>query len=465
MGENEGTIISIKSQIVEVAFSGELSPLVHDLLILKDDPTISLEVISSSQTGTFYCLALRGSEKLERGLVVVNTGKSLRIPAGKEVLGRALDIFGQAHDGGGALSGEESCLAYDEAPSSVTSLATAYNSTEIIETGIKVIDFFCPILKGGKVGLFGGAGVGKTVLLNELIHNVLIMGKVKDSLSVFAAVGERSREAQELYELLKETKLAPYVALLLGQMGENPAVRSRTAFAGAALASYFRDKYKKDILFLIDNMYRFAQAGSELGTLLNAIPSEDGYQPTLTSEMGALHERLNSNNNGCITSVEAIFVPSDDMTDYGVRSVFPYLDTYVILSRLVYQEGRIPAVDLLASTSTALNLDVVTPFHHVAYAEAKEILERAAKLERVASLVGYSELSASDQKIYRRAGLIKNYMTQNFFSTHNQSGKPGCFVPLKEAVENMIAIIQGKLDDTDPEKLLYISTLKGAGLA
>lgn len=470
MNEPEGKIVSVKNQIVEVSFA-EGKPQIHDLLILKNDAAtaeVYLEVVSSSPIGTFFCLALRGSDKLCRGEAVINTGRQLTISAGKIVLGRALDIFGTVHDSLGTMSADEFCTLYDSSP---TLLGEVAESKDVLETGVKALDFFCPILKGGKAGLFGGAGVGKTVILNELIHNVMIMGGEQNmvnkdsSLSVFAAVGERSREAQELYELLCDTKLAPYTALILGQMGENPAVRSRTAYAGAALASYFRDNYKKDVLFLVDNIYRFAQAGCELGTLLNAIPSEDGYQPTLTSEMGILHERLNSNRNGYITSVEAVFVPSDDMTDYGVRSVFPYLDTYVILSRSVYQEGRIPAIDLLASTSTVLHKATIAPLHHVAYSEAREILQRASELERVASLIGFSELSLSDQSLYKRAILIKNYMTQNFFSTENQTGRPGAFVDIKDTVADMTAIIQGKLDNVEPEKLLYISTLKEAGLA
>ncbi len=247
-------------------------------------------------------------------------------------------------------------------------------------------------------------------------------------------------------------------------MGESPAIRFRTAYSGVALAEHFRDNLKHDVLFLMDNMYRFAQAGHELSILMGSIPSEDGYQSTLTSEMSSLHERLISNNNGTITSIEAVFVPSDDMTDYGVRSIFPYLDTYVILSRDVYQEGRVPAIDLLESTSTGLSRDFVSPFHYLSYMEAKNILERARKLERIVSLIGSSELSLRDQEIYRRATTIRNYMTQNFFTTKEQTGKEGSHIDLKETVEDVMGIIEGKYDNVPPEKFLYIGSIKDAGI-
>jgi len=457
-----GQIISVKNQVVEVEFL-EDKPQIHDILVIADDPTsrtVILEVAASTTATTFHCICLRGVEALSRGTKVTNTKKRLTIPGGEAVLGRAFDIFGEAVDSKGPLDSTKFCtlLTGDE-----VSIEDVNTDKALLETGIKAIDFFAPILKGGKVGLFGGAGVGKTVLVNELIHNILLTNEnFKHWVSVFAAVGERSREAGELYELIENSGAAPYMSLIIGQMGENPAIRSRTAYAAASLAVNFRDELKKDVLFLMDNVYRFAQAGSELSTLMNALPSEDGYQPTITSDMGRLHEGLISSKQGTITAIEAIYVPSDDLTDFGVRSVLPYLDSTVILSRAVYQEGRTPAIDLLASSSTGLNIDTASPFHHIAYQESRQILERAEKLERVVSLVGTAELSEADRTLYKRAGLIKSYMTQNFFSTADQTGRPGAFVPLKDTVADMAAIIEGKHDALEPEQLLYISTIAEA---
>jgi len=297
--------------------------------------------------------------------------------------------------------------------------------------------------------------------LTELINNVLIRNAtIGETLAVFSAVGERSREAQELYHTLKKTPAYEYITLLLGQMGESSAVRSRTAFASASLAAYFRDVMSKDILFLMDNTYRFAQAGRELSILMNAIPSEDGYQPTLNSEMGFVHEQLVSTKKNSITSIEAIFVPSDDMTDYGVRSIFPYLDTFVILSRNVYQEGRLPAVDLLESTSTALNPEIIQDDHYNAYLDAKGLLETASNLEKIVSLVGFGELSLEDQQIYTRSLLLKNYMTQSFFAVKQQTGKDGEYVKREQTVIDVKRILNGEYDETDPVKLKFSGSLE-----
>lgn len=452
-----GKIIGINGQIVEVEFI-EHQPDIYDILNIPGENFVQLEVLGSASESTFYCLALTSVEKLHRGLEVVNTGKQLSIPAGKEVLGRSLDIFGEAHDGQGEIKSSNSVMIHDV---EIKELEEVAIPNRVQETGIKVIDFFTPILKGGKVGLFGGAGVGKTILLTELINNVLIRNAtIGETLAVFSAVGERSREAQELYHTLKKTPAYEYITLLLGQMGENPAVRSRTAFASASLAAYFRDAMSKDILFLMDNTYRFAQAGRELSILMNAIPSEDGYQPTLNSEMGFVHEQLVSTKKNSITSIEAIFVPSDDMTDYGVRSIFPYLDTFVILSRNVYQEGRLPAVDLLESTSTALNPEIIQDDHYNAYLDAKGLLETASNLEKIVSLVGFGELSLEDQQIYTRSLLLKNYMTQSFFAVKQQTGKDGEYVKRDQTVKDVKKILNGEYDETDPVKLKFSGSLE-----
>ncbi|HRN96398.1 MAG TPA: F0F1 ATP synthase subunit beta, partial [Candidatus Levybacteria bacterium] len=325
--------------------------------------------------------------------------------------------------------------------------------------GIKAIDFFSPLLRGGRVGLFGGAGVGKTILLTEVIHNVVVLAKNND-VSIFTGVGERIREGQELFETLKESNVLPSVALVFGQMGENPAVRFKTALTGLALAEHFRDEEHRNVLFFIDNIFRFAQAGYELSTLMNTIPGEGGYQATLASEMAQFHERLVSTKNASITSMEAVYVPSDDVTDYGVQSVFPYLDSSVVLSRAVYQEGRFPAIDFLSSTSSALSREIVGDDHYNAYIEAQSLLKRALTLERIVSLIGESELPAADQVIYKRARLLKSYMTQSFFVTENQTGRKGEYVKRVETIGDVNEILQGRYDTAEPERLMYVGSLK-----
>lgn len=416
----EGKIISILGQVVEVEFNLGYSPQMHSILVLKDDKNAKMEVYSSSKNNAFFCLLLAGSPELSRGKFVVDTKNPITVPVGEATLGRAIDVFGNALDGKGELSKTEVMPILNEG----TNFDEVMVPTEVLETGIKAIDFFSPILKGGKVGLFGGAGVGKTVLLTEIIHNVVVLNKDK-SVSVFSGVGERIREGQELYETLEESGVLPSVALLFGQMAEDPAIRFRTAFSGVTIAEYFRDKMEKDVLFFVDNVFRFAQAGYELATVMSTIPGEGGYQATLASEMGQLHERLVSYPNGSITSIEAVYVPSDDITDYGVQAVFPYLDSTVVLSRNVYQEGRFPAVDFLSSTSSALNVETVGQRHYDAYLAAQSILKKASSLERIVSLIGESELSADDQIIYKRYRLLQNYMTQNFFCYGSSDRKEG----------------------------------------
>lgn len=449
---NKGIIIAILGQIVEVLFEEE-APLVHDILVLEEDETSSMEVYASSGKKTFYCLLLSSSAKLARGKTVLNTQAPIMIPVGEQILGRVIDIFGRPKDGKAALDGEKKAIFGKDVP-----YEDIVTPSTMLETGIKAIDFFSPILKGGKVGLFGGAGVGKTMLLTEIIHNIVILHK-EESVTLFVGVGERIREGQELYETLNENKVLPSVGLLFGQMGENSAIRFRTGLAGVTIAEHFRDIEKKHVLFFLDNMFRFAQAGYELSTLMNGIPGEGGYQATLSSEMARFHERLASTKKGAITAIEAVYVPSDDITDYGVQSIFPYLDSTVVLSRNIYQEGRFPAMNLLASTSSALNRETVGDLHYQALIDAQTLLKRAAALDRIVSLIGESELSVEDQLIYKRSRLLKNYMTQSFFVTQSQTGKKGKYVPLKDTLADVRTIIDGKIDDREIEKLLYIGNL------
>lgn len=449
-----GKIISIKGQIIEAEFLEE-KPRIYDVLISKEDPNIKMEVYASASAGSFYCLALTKSSNLHYGSLVVSTEKPIKIPVGKEMLGRVIDTLGEPQDNIGPITAKNAnpIIAND------VRFADIKVAQEILETGIKAIDFFTPIIKGGKVGLFGGAGVGKTVILSEIIHNIVILNPEKN-VSVFTGVGERTREGEELYSTLKENKVMKGVTLIYGSMGENPAVRFRTAFAGVTLAEYYRDILGKDVLFFIDNIFRFAQSGYELSTLMNVLPSEGGYQATLASEMASFHERLASTQKNNITTLEAIYVPADDLTDSGVQAVFPYLDSGIILSRSVYQEGRFPAVDILSSTSSALNIDTVGKEHNQTALDAQALLKKAVSLDRIVSLIGESELSTQDQILYKRAKFLKNYMTQYFTVVEPQTGRKGVQVSRKDTVADIRAILDGKVDDLQPDDLLYIATLK-----
>lgn len=454
-----GKVIAILGQIVEVEFLDEL-PILSDILILEDDPTVKMEVYASASGRTFYCLLFGYSNKLRRGKSVINTKEALKVPTHNGILGRVINILGEVQDGGTVIEHPQSTTIFNQ--SVVFDRVQAYK--EILETGIKALDFFAPILKGGKVGVFGGAGVGKTVILTEIIHNVVILQskdkKIKERLAVFAGVGERLREGQELYETLGESGVLPSVALIFGQMGETPSIRFRTALAGVTIAEYFRDKQKKDVLFFIDNIFRYAQAGYELATLMSTIPGEGGYQATLTSEMADFHERLLSTEDGTMTSLEAVYVPSDDITDSGVQAVFPYLDSTLVLSRAIYQEGRFPAIDLLASTSSALIPDIVGQDHYEAVVEAQAVLKKAFSLERIVSLIGESELSAEDQKIFKRAESLKSYMTQSFFAVEAQTGRPGVYVPVAKTIADVKDLLKGKYDHLAPEELRFIGSLQ-----
>src|SRR5882724_1413976 len=372
-----GKVVSVKGQIIEAEFL-EGKPRIYDVLVAKDDPSVKMEVYTSATPNSFFCLALTNVTSLHHGSIVINTAQPIRVPVGKGTLGRVIDTLGEPQDGMGPIDATElrPIIAKD----------VSFNNVSIpkepLETGIKVVDFFTPIVKGGKVGLFGGAGVGKTVIISEIIHNLVILNPEKN-VSVFTGVGERTREGEELFTTLKESKVMQGVSLIYGSMGENPALRFRTAFTGVTLAEYYRDVMGKDVLFFIDNIFRFAQSGYELSTLMNAIPSEGGYQATLASEMASFHERLVSTLTNAITTFEAIYVPADDLTDPGVQAIFPYLDSGLILSRQVYQEGRFPAIDILSSNSSSLNIETVGTLHYETAIDAQSMLKKAKSLERI----------------------------------------------------------------------------------
>src|SRR4030042_3143882 len=450
---NTGKIISVRGNVVEVEFREDL-PSVNDVLVLKDDSEVKLQVYMSSKKNILYCFCLKGVNELYRGAEGINTRKSILFPVGKGMLGRVVDLFGNPLDGLGKVFFEKLEPVYKD-----SSFGLGLDTKqELLQTGIKVIDLFSPLLKGGKMGLFGGAGVGKTMLLTEILHNIIGTSEGK-SVSVFSGVGERAREGLELYQALKSTNSLPLSSLVFGNMGENPAVRFLTAFAAVTLAEYFRDVAKRDVLFFIDNLFRFAQAGNELSTLMNVIPSEDGYQATLESEMASFHERLSSTDKNYISSIEAIYIPSDDLLDYAVQSIFPYLDSIVVLSRDIYQQGLVPAIDILASSSIALDPSYVGDFHYDVAINAKNIIKKADTLERIVSLVGESELSKEDQITYRRAKRLKNFMTQNFFVAEGQKGQKGTYVPIETTLKDVNAIIMGKYDKIPEDSFLYIGSV------
>lgn len=447
--QNIGRVVGVQGHIARVEFVGE-QPEIHQLLVAQDNPEVKMVVYLSDKEGVYFCLILTDNVTLGRGIKMVNTREIISIPVGEEMLGRVVDLFGQPLDGAGPIPVKRQLSLFAQAPD-----YGEVSSKEVIwETGIKVIDMFSPLLKGGKMGLFGGAGVGKTLLLTEIMHN-LMAGDQKNSASVFAGVGERTREGHELYEELKARNLLQYVILIFGAMGGNAAVRFLTGMAGVSQAEFLRDS-GRDVLFLIDNVFRLAQAGNELATLMNTIPSEDGYQATLASEMAGFHERLVSTEKGVVSAIEAIYVPSDDLLDHGVQSIFPYLDSVVTLSRQVYQEGRLPAVDILSSSSSAMNPATVGQIHYETAVKSQVMLKKAESLERMVALVGESELSPENQLLYKRAKKLRNFMTQAFFAAEEQSGRKGCFVPLKDTIQGVADIISGKYDQAPEERFLYI---------
>jgi F-type H+-transporting ATPase subunit beta len=447
-----GNIVSIKGEIVEVEFYRN-PPFIGEILTLERNPNFFLEVYKSSKENSFLCFSLSDPSKLTRGEKAIRTKKFFEIPVGKELLGRVIDISGNPLDGLPKIETKEKRPIFQNPPSYTEIIP----GREIIETGIKVIDFFTPLIKGEELGIFGGAGVGKTVLLCELMHNLAFL---KRKYSVFAGLGERIREGHELYETLKKNNILPWVSLVFGQMNESASRRIKVGFVAATIAEYFRDELKKDVFFFIDNVYRFLQAGNEISMMVGEILSEDGYQPTLYSEIASLEERLVSTKNGSITSIQAIYIPADDITDSGVQAVLPYFDSVVILSREVYQESRFPAVDILASSSSAINPTILGREHYEALLEAKKILEQYKSLEQIVSIVGEAELSVENRIIYHRARKILNFMTQDLFTVEDQTGIPGKYVKKEETIEGVRAILEGKLDHVPEESFLYIGGLK-----
>ena len=455
-------LIEVKGQIALVRWSasggsgGEL-PQLLEVLTSPENPRVKLEVHSFTKDQKIYCLSLSPTELLVRGMPIVPTGRPLTIPVGPQILGRIINLFGQPLDGRGEIESGSKIPIYGAAPS----FGLLKASEEIIETGIKAIDFFTPLLKGGKVGLVGGAGVGKTILMNELLRNVT---EKQHGVSVFAGIGERIREGHELWLELEKAQLLEKTALLVGQMNENAAVRFRIAAAAAAISEHFRDQEKTNVLLFVDNTFRFAQAGSEVAALLEEIPSELGYQATLESEMADFQNRLVTTENGSITSIQTIYVPADELSDPAVNAAMAYVDSVVILSREVAQRGHYPPIDPTQSSSTLLKKEIVGLEHFEAATQAIEVLNRFERLARVATIIGEAELSPHDQLIYQRAKKLLNYLTQPFFVAEKQSNRLGVFVPKEKTVRDIRLILKGEFDKVPSERFLYIGSLGDTGM-
>ncbi len=450
-GTSTGRIAAVKSQVAEVSWDSDQYPELLELLTSSTDPSVKLEVFSQSED-TVYCLILSDPNKLWRGMEIVGTESKLKIPAGDGLLGRIINLFGEPQDGKGQIQPSTYMPIY----SKTTPLSTLKSSFQLLETGIKAIDFLTPLPKGGKIGFIGGAGVGKTILMTEILHNIT---KYHKGVSVFAGVGERIREGQELFQRLESSDVLKSTALVIGQMNENAAIRFRVALAAAAMAEYFRDLEKKDVLFFIDNMFRFLQAGNEVAAVLGEIPSEQGYQATLQSEISSLQDRLISNDNGSITSIQTIYAPSDEIGDPAVNAITAFLDTAVVLSRAVAQTGIYPPLDLFQSSSSTLSKTLLGEEHFETLTMFQKLLDNYDKLSHIVSIVGEAELSAEDRLLYNRTKKIINYLTQPFFSTEMQTGRNGIYVPRNTTVKDIKVILSGKLDGVPTENFLYLGSL------
>jgi F-type H+-transporting ATPase subunit beta len=447
---NQGKIVQIIGPVVDVAFDEKKMPALLNALKVKregQEKEIVLEVAKHLEPGKIRAVSLGSTDGLKRGDVVTDTGGQIEVPVGKEVLGNIFNVLGESLSDKSMKFGKHLPIHRNAPP--LTSRST---KVEVFETGIKVIDLIAPMIKGGKVGLFGGAGVGKTVLLQELIRNV---AEVSGGASVFAGVGERTREGNDLYHEMKESGVLEKTALVFGQMNEVPGSRLRVALTALTMAEYFRDEDRKDVLLFIDNIFRFSQAGLEVSTLLGRLPSAVGYQPTLAEEMGKLEERIASTDKGSITSVQAIYVPADDITDPAPATTFSHLDSTIVLSRALTEIGIYPAVDPLASNSTALTPKVVGKEHYEVAHEVQRILQRYKELQDIIAILGIEELSEDDKRLVGRARKIQRFLSQPFFVAETFTGRPGKYVPLKETVRGFKEIIDGKHDDT-PEENFYL---------
>lgn len=456
----KGHIVQVIGPVVDVDFPLDTElPKIHDALVIKKerpDGTVEkvvLEVALQIAQGSVRTIAMQSTDGLQRGQEVLNTKQPIRVPVGEETLGRVFNVLGDTID----LKSE---FPDDYPREGIHKLAPTYDELssnyEILETGIKVIDLLAPYLKGGKVGLFGGAGVGKTVLIQELIHNIV---EEHGGISVFTGVGERTREGNDLYNEMQESGVGKKTAMVFGQMNEPPGARMRVALTGLTMAEHFRDKEKQDVLLFIDNIYRFTQAGSEISALLGRMPSAVGYQPTLATEMGELQERIASTKNGSITSIQAIYVPADDYTDPAPATTFAHLDATTNLERRLTEQGIYPAVDPLGSSSSGLSPEIVGEEHYNVATEVQFILQRYNELQDIIAILGMDELSENEKEIVGRARRIQFFLSQNFHVAESFTGIPGSYVTVEETVRGFKEIIEGKHDDVPEEAFRNVGTI------
>ncbi len=456
MKKGIGKVIQVMGPVVDVRFNeGELPAILNALTVSVGDRVLTVEVAQHIGDNTARCIAMASTDGLQRGVNVTDTGASISVPVGKETLGRIFNVLGEAVDNLPAPEASERWNIHRGAPK-YEDLAT---SAEILETGIKVVDLICPYSKGGKVGLFGGAGVGKTVLIMELINNI---ATEHGGISVFSGVGERTREGNDLYNEMKQSGVIKNTALVYGQMNEPPGARMRVALSGLTMAEYFRDTQGQDVLLFIDNIFRFTQAGSEVSALLGRMPSAVGYQPTLATEMGALQERITSTKKGSITSIQAVYVPADDLTDPAPATTFAHLDATTVLSRSIASQGIYPAVDPLESSSRVLSPEVVGEEHYAVAKEVQRILQRYNELMDIIAIMGMDELSDEDKLLVGRARKIQRFLSQPLHVSEKFNGFPGIYVPVSETVRGFKEIIEGKHDDLPESAFLFVGTIEEA---
>mgnify|MGYP005951312223 FL=1 len=449
----QGTIIRVAGPVVDVQFTaGKLPALQEALTVTAEGTERTMEVTQHVNETTVRCIMLSASEGLGKGMTVTATGHGLTAPVGEATLGRMFDPLGRPIDGKGSVDDVPHWPIHRKAPS----FAEQKPATEILETGIKVIDLLAPYAKGGKIGLFGGAGVGKTVLIQELIYNI---ATEHNGYSVFTGVGERTREGNDLYGEMTESGVINKTALVYGQMNEPPGARMRVALSGLTMAEYFRDVKNQDVLLFIDNIFRFTQAGSEVSALLGRMPSAVGYQPTLATEMGALQERITSTRKGSITSVQAVYVPADDLTDPAPATTFTHLDATTVLSRDIASQGIYPAVDPLDSTSRILSPEVVGQEHYEIARAVQKVLQRYKELQDIIAIMGMDELSEEDKRTVSRARKVQRFLSQSFHVAEQFTGMPGQYVPLKETLRGFKMILNGECDDLPESAFLFAGTI------
>jgi len=449
-----GRVVQISGSVIDVRFEEGMLPKINDALTVElDGRTLVMEVAQHIGSNMVRCIMLSGSEGMSRGMEVTATGSPIKVPVGDCVLGRMFNVLGEPIDGGEPLPEDVHRESIHRKAPGFDEISPA---VEILETGIKVIDLLEPYPKGGKIGLFGGAGVGKTVLIQELIHNVAME---HGGYSIFTGVGERSREGNDLWKEMNEAGVMDKTAMVFGQMNEAPGVRMRVGLSGLTMAENFRDEQNKDVLLFIDNIFRFVQAGSEVSTLLGRMPSAVGYQPTLASEMGALQERITSTKSGSITSVQAVYVPADDLTDPAPATTFAHLDATTVLSRKIAEMGLYPAVDPLDSTSRILEADVVGDQHYEVARQVQEILQKYAELQDIIAILGMDELSDEDKDTVYRARKIQRFLSQPTHVAEKFTGMPGVYVPVAETVKGFGAIVSGEMDDYPEQAFFNVGTL------